>query len=203
MEKYKNLNSIVLEMNKAASSIKNIDENSETYRRDKFMFIRKLSSLSEELFSRMANHLNSFGARNIENLGLDYKYMPIVFYMFLYSIYFVDKDCRGYFSEDGRSEGTAKLAYYIMRDTGYFNHFGNKNNWVNDSEIMEKGISNGVRQIHKTLIQSIARCFLETMHLHQKEIDDVVPGKQSEFMNTVLGCIYDSSSQNHMYLPFI
>lgn len=181
--------------------IRRLDKTSEEYKSQKFFLMQKLSKQSENLFQLMANYLN--GHSDLTPLNINPIILPNLFYMFLYSIYYVNIDCRGYFEDDGRSEGTYNLAKVMLVDEHFIDNFARKDSWLGNTELMNKGISNGVRRIHKTLIQNTTRALLNQIRNNYDMVIASATKKEKPFIDILLQYTFEERNGKHIYIPYV
>ena len=181
--------------------IRRLDKTDEFYKRDKYFLMEDLKKKSESLFNLMANYLN--GRSSLEGLHINPLILPNLLYMFLYAVYYVNIDCRGYFEEDGRSEGTYQLAKVLMIDEKFIDNFVRKDSWLGNVEIMNKGISYGVRRIHKTLIQNTARALLNEIYKNYNVVVEEAVKNSRLFVETAMKYTYMATGDKRIALPYI
>lgn len=196
--KIANLYDDLLNKLKVANAKSNTGDKKEIY-----MAVRDVSETSVSLFNELSDFINSSSVKDLNNAGLNYSDIPNLLYLTLYSIYTINTLCNGYFSEDGRSENVYELSKIVMEKDGFLLKYGYKNSWTQNKVVLNKGAIDGLRRVHKTLVQGLVRCMCETLYNNYYDVSVIIPAYQKKFIDKVLAHLYDSKDKHRCSLPFI
>ena len=167
--------------------------------------LRSLEKNSVETYRLISNFVNSF-SYDMGGTGLTYSDSAVLLYVTLRLIYIMDRDMRGFFREDGRSEHSSKLAEIIMKKEKFYDEYGKrwlKDSWILDEEIYLKGLWRGLSSTHKTLVQNIVRGLIDYLYKSYNTSVGELTNYQKEFVEKVLWYTKNYDNPDGIGLPYI
>lgn len=153
------------------------------------------------VLNELESSVNIFGVHDLKNLFSDKRIMIKLFYVILKTVCIMDSKY-GYFSEDMRSIGASQLAQKMMVDMQFYHGLRYADAWFHNDEIFVKGVVMGMKGVHKTSLQSIVRCIVNTFKFNEFKCQKISPDMQ-RFENCLHYFLEEAPQNERVFLDFI
>lgn len=180
---------------KANVALKSVDG------RTQFNLMTKIQKQSQMVFVLLENAVNPMGKRDLLKEIPDRNTLIRLYYIILKSLHYFSKSGVTKF-EGARSQGSAMLAYRLIKELDFEHKFGQNQTWINNDIIFKKGIMAGVQNIHPTLLQNMVRCLAATL-VYPEIKEQKVPDYMVRFENYILYYLMQCSPNERIYLDFV
>lgn len=167
-----------------------------------YFILKQIEKQSKKVFALLENHVNSMHIKDYKSVITDKVMLLKMLYVILRGINLFSERGNHFIDEDPRSMGSAELARRIFGDVKLDSLSDNAPSWMKNDTIYIESLMMGIGSCHKTLLQSIVRCMVNTLTLpefmNQKTNDYLV-----RFESYIMFYLIQAPANQKVYLDFI